>query len=90
MEWLPSVWYFIPSLLMALGLGLTIYQILPGKDTSLAFLPYRDSWAIAIEAFKQSPLFGVGPGNYLSAFNRFRPVGFNNYQVWNFRFANAS
>ncbi len=89
-EWLASVLYFVPCVFIALGLGFTLYQIIPGKETSLTILSYKDSWAIAIEAFKQNPLFGVGPGNYLSAFNRFRPVGFNAYSFWNNRFANAS
>ena len=89
-EWLPSLWYFIPSIFIALGLGFTVYQILPGKETSLVFLPYRDSWAVAIESFKQNPLFGVGPGNYLSAFNRFRPITYNAYEFWNFRLGEAS
>jgi hypothetical protein len=65
-EWLSSILYLIPTVLIALGLGFTVYQILPGKENSLAILPYRDGWAIAVEAFKQNPLFGVGPGNYLS------------------------
>jgi len=73
-----------------MGLIVTFFQILPGKETSLVILPYRDSWVIAIEAFKQSPLLGVGPGNYLSAFNRFRPISFNLYNFWNIRFARAS
>ncbi|HUS51863.1 MAG TPA: tetratricopeptide repeat protein, partial [Candidatus Bathyarchaeia archaeon] len=75
---------------IAVGLAITSFQLLPGKDTSLVTLSYPDSWAIGIEAFKQNPLFGVGPGNYPSAFNRFRPVSFNNNEFWNTRFGNAS
>ncbi|NIT03912.1 hypothetical protein GTO10_03185, partial [Candidatus Saccharibacteria bacterium] len=78
------------SVIIAVGLILTVFQLLPGKETSLTMLPYPDSWAIAIESFKRSPLFGVGPGNYVSAFNRFRPVSFNNYPFWDVRFGNAS
>lgn len=78
------------SVVIAVGLILTIYLLLPGKDTSLAMLSYPDSWAIGIEAFKRNPLVGVGPGNYLSAFNRFRPISFNNNNFWDFRFGNAS
>jgi len=78
------------SVVIAVGLILTIYLLLPGKDTSLAMLSYPDSWAIGIESFKRNPFFGVGPGNYLSAFNRFRPVIFNNNDFWDVRFGNAS
>lgn len=78
------------SIVIAVGLILTIYQLLPGKNTSLTLLSYPDSWAIGIEAFKRNPLVGVGPGNYLSAFNRFRPITFNNNTYWDVRFGNAS
>jgi len=77
------------SVIIAVGLLLTLYQILPGKTTSLVMLPYPDTWAISIEAFKLNPLFGVGPGNYLAAFNRFRPVTFNAYSFWDNRFGIA-
>lgn len=88
--WLSTIWFFVASLLIALGLITTVWQILPGKETPLVILPYSESWAIAIEAFKRNPLLGVGPGNYISAFNRFRTIGFNTYDFWNVRFANAS
>jgi hypothetical protein len=78
------------SIIMAVGLILTVAQVLPGKERSLTLLSYRDSWAIAIESLKLNPLFGVGPGNYSSAFNRFRPVTFNNNDFWNLSFGNAS
>lgn len=89
-SWLASIFTGGASIIIAVGLILTIYQLLPGKPTSLVFLSYQDSWAIAIESFKQSPFWGVGPGNYLSAFNQFRPVGFNRNSYWDIRFGNAS
>lgn len=78
------------SVVIALGLVLTIYLLLPGKETSLINLSYQDSWVIAIETLKRHPLFGVGPDNFLSAFNRFRPITFNNNNFWNVRFGNAT
>lgn len=89
-SWLTSVLTGGANIIIAVGLILTIYQLLPGKDTSLAILSYPDSWAIGIEAFKRNPFFGVGPGNYLSAFNRFRRVAFNDTDFWDFRFGQAS
>lgn len=82
--------YGLAAILILAGLGATALQLWPGKGTSLLILPYPSSWAIAIEAFKQSPLLGVGPGNFISAFNRFRPVNFNQSAFWNNRFANAT
>lgn len=78
------------SIIIAVGLILTIYQFLPGQGNNLALLSYPESWSIGIETFKQNPLFGVGPGNYTSAFNRFRSITFNDNQLWDVRFGNAS
>lgn len=88
--WLATILTGGASIIIAVGLILTIYQLLPGKETSLLMLSYPDSWSIGIEAFKRQPLTGIGPGNYLSAFNRFRPFTFNNRDFWDARFGNAS
>ncbi|MGB9706994.1 MAG: tetratricopeptide repeat protein, partial [Microgenomates group bacterium] len=82
--------FALVSLLLAGGAILAIYQMLPGKPAALTLLPYSSGWAIAVEAFKQNPLFGVGPTNFVSAFNRFRPVGFNRFDFWNLRFGTSS
>jgi len=78
------------ALVLLAGGGLTIYQMLPGKPAALTLLPYSSSWAIAVETFKQKPLLGVGLVNFISAFNRFRPVSFNQTDFWNLRFGVAS
>jgi len=77
-------------LILLAGNGLAVYQMLPGKPADLTILPYSSSWAIAVETLKQKPLFGVGPANFISAFNRFRPVSFNQTDFWNLRFWIAS
>lgn len=76
----------LSSILILIALIITISQILPGKPTAVVILPYPSSWEIAVEAFKQNPLLGVGPENFVSAFNRFRPITFNRYDFWNARF----
>ena len=78
------------ALVLLAGGGLAVYQMLPGKPAALTLLPYSSSWAIAVETFKQKPLLGVGPVNFISAFNRFRPVSFNQTDFWNLRFGVAS
>lgn len=91
---LKSILFGVATILIIAGAGVTIFQLLPisqaSKQTSFFLLPYPTSWAIAIETFKQNPLFGVGPANFISAFNRFRPVGFNRYDFWNLRFTATS
>lgn len=74
------------SLLIALGTVFTYYQIRPGQSNVLTLPPFRSGWEIAIESFKQNPLWGTGPGNYLSAFTRFRPATFNQQNYWSARF----
>jgi len=82
--------YGLLSLLLLTGGSLAVYQILPGKPAALTLLPYQTSWAIAAESFKQNPLLGVGLVNFISAFNRFRPLSFNRFNFWNLRFGTSS
>ena len=82
--------YGLATVLISLGLIVTLFQILPGGENTPLILPYSNAWAIAIEAFKQNPLWGVGPGNFVSAFNRFRPISFNQNEFWNVRFDTSS
>lgn len=82
---------YLPLLLLLfLGLAVTLVQALPGQSTSPVLLSFSDSWSIAMETVKQKPLFGVGPGNYLFAFSRFRPLSFNQSPLWNTRFIKAA
>lgn len=87
---LKAAGFGLATVLCSLGLIVTVFQILPGKESTMVILPYSSAWAIAIEAFKQNPFFGVGPANFLSAFNRFRPVAFNQSEFWNIRFGSSS
>jgi len=75
--------------IITLSLILSIHNLTPELGKDFAFLSYRDSWIISIESLKTNPLFGVGPGNYISAFSRFKPLSFNQNDFWNFRFDRA-
>jgi Tfp pilus assembly protein PilF len=46
------------------------------------YLDINSSWTIATESLKYRPLQGVGVGNYLEAFNRWRPAAFNSNKNW--------
>lgn len=83
--------FFSASLAVTtLALAVTIFNILPGKPNSPALPPYQTSWVVAIESLKQSPLLGVGPGNYLTAFSRFKPLEYNATPLWAVRFTTAT
>jgi tetratricopeptide (TPR) repeat protein len=72
------------------GLGLSIFSILPGKPNSPRFPDFGTSWSVAIDTIKASPLLGVGPGDYLTAFNQFRPITYNNSDLWAIKFSTAN
>jgi len=81
--------FLLASALIISALFATGYLFF-NQEITLTLLPFRISWAIALETLKQNPLWGVGPANFVSAFNRFRPPVFNHYHFWNQRFAWAS
>jgi tetratricopeptide (TPR) repeat protein len=89
-ELIKKVFALVSSLIILLGLFVNILNLLPNKKTVLNLPPFQSSWVVAVETLKGSSVFGVGPGNYLSAFNRFRPLSYNNGELWNIRFTTAS
>jgi len=48
------------------------------------------SWQISKETFKDKYLLGTGMGNYGYAFNKYRPITFNDNALWNTRFSEAT
>lgn len=62
----------------------------PNSNARPLFLSQTTSWAIALEALKNSPIWGTGPSTYLSDFTRFRPVTFNLTSNWGIRFNSSS
>lgn len=77
-------------ILIAAGIVATAFQALPGKPAFPRTLPLETGWSIALETLKRFPILGVGPGNFVEAFNRFRPVEYNFTDVWNIRFGASS
>ncbi len=69
-----------------LGAAISLTNSLPGRDTSPRLPSLETSWFVTIDSLKQNPVFGVGPGNYLTAFNRFRPISYNATDLWATRF----
>ncbi len=75
---------------MLFALTMLVVSILPGKPTAPRFIPMQNSWEVAVDTLKKSPFWGVGPANYLTAFNLFRPVTYNQSDLWQVRFTTAS
>ncbi len=76
-------------ILITASIASNVYQILPGNKFSPKLPSTKISWEIAIDAIKDSPIFGIGAGNYLTAFNRFRPLAYNNLDFWQLKFVNS-
>ena len=76
--------YFFAVLLIGGGLLTSLYQLFSTAKPIL--LSYQNGWMIAIEVLKNKPLFGLGPGNFISAFNAFRPIDFNLTDQWALKF----
>lgn len=74
---------------VALGLLISIFRALPGKETAPSLTSFSTGWIIAVDTLKESPFLGAGPANYLSAFNRFRPLSYNQTELWALRFTSA-
>ncbi len=80
----------VSGILIIVGFVISLYNILPGKPFAPRFPNSQISWYIAVDALKESPLLGIGPGNYSSAFNRYRPAVFNNTDIWAVKFSTAN
>src|SRR3989304_734530 len=76
-------------ILTGLALSASIYQMLPGNPFSPRFPSFGVTWNVAVDSLKQSPVLGVGPGNYITAFSRFKPISYNSTDLWPVRFATA-
>lgn len=69
--------------------SLSTYGMLPGKPGALTLASFQTSWAVSVDTLKDSPFFGVGPGNYITAFNRSRPVSVNSSDSWALKFTTS-
>lgn len=78
------LWEAILSVVFVLVFGLGIYKVI---KYGLILMPSYSAWIIAVETLKGnvikgSSIFGVGPGNYLLAFNLFKPAAYNLTKYW--------
>jgi tetratricopeptide (TPR) repeat protein len=80
----------ITTAIMVFALVTSVIKILPSQSLSPQFPSFNVSWTISVDALKNSPLLGVGPGNYLTAFNMFKPLSYNTSNLWAVKFATAN
>lgn len=89
------VWLVLPSFVCVFSLtmialsaiGMSIPRLVVPIQTPN--LTVRTSWDIAVRAIQERPIFGYGPGNFLSAYTAFRPEQINAENIsrlWTARF----
>lgn len=74
--------YWLSGAVMAvvvLGLGVDVFKI---AKLGWAMMDNLTAWVMAVEVFKRSPIWGVGLGNFVEAFNLYRPASYNLTQFW--------
>lgn len=84
-----KIFYLLATLVVSLVAVYNLFLMLPGKKDSPRMLGYKDSWAITAESIKKSPLLGIGSGNFITAFNLYRPYEYNKTANWNTKFSSA-
>ena len=73
--------------IMGVVLFLDIYKV---TKIGWLVLDGNTGWTVAAEVFKRSPIFGVGTGNFVQAFNMYRPATYNLTKFWTNGFATST
>lgn len=84
-----KIFYFLATGILAISLLISASLMLPGKPGTPVVVDFQTGWSVAIDTLKISPIFGIGPSNYLTAFTRFLPLTYNSSPFWANRFFSA-
>ncbi|MFA6098110.1 MAG: tetratricopeptide repeat protein [Patescibacteria group bacterium] len=82
-------WVITPTILLTLlivFIFIDVSSIFSLQVNDSIFLDQKTSANIAWQTVSHEILWGVGPQNYNYAFNAYRPVSFNNSDLWNLKF----
>jgi len=77
------------SIFVCSAIILNIYNVFSDKNIKVVLSDFPSSWSISIDSLKANPLLGIGPGNYQTAFNLFRPISYNETDNWSIKFNSA-
>lgn len=89
-DFVKRIFFGVASAVLIFGIIVMGSDMLPGKPQAPILPSWQTSWSILIDTIKQNPLLGTGPGNYLSAFNLYRPIAYNASNLWQVRFSSAN
>lgn len=87
-----TILYVMSLSVLALGLGLYIWALFPGKPSSVNFQPPVAGWSVALDSLRvpKSALIGFGPESYINVYQRFKPLWMNGTQNWAVAYIQAS
>lgn len=74
--------YFVEAMAVVFFGLLTFLSVYKIIKLGWIYLDIKSSWVIAVENLKINPVFGVGLGNFLEAFSKFRPASYNMTNLW--------
>lgn len=87
-------WLILPCFLVVFAVTMTIVNPPTLVNLPIVAMPSLQTSAdITLGALKDSPAFGVGPGNFLSSFTKYRPTELNSVSLldlWTSRFDQSS
>ena len=92
-QWLTKLLIFTAAVVFIVASIFQINYLLPSTpQANLTLLPLSAGWSIAVDIFKnwRTAFLGTGPGTFLTAFTRLRPINLNFTPFWNIRFSNSS
>src|SRR5260221_1561322 len=69
--------------------GLNKLQAMEANFPKEIQLPFATSWKVTVSAFRDAPLVGTGPSSYLFNFTNYKPLEFNQTNLWSFSFDSA-
>lgn len=84
------IFWIVAEAVILMAAVIIISQSLPGKPQYPRLPNFAVTWEVAVQTLAKSPIFGIGPANYLSAFNQFRPISYNSSDLWATRFTTAT
>jgi len=87
-----KLWESIVLAVSAISIVYYGWLLLPGKATTLVILSPTASWSVAVDSLRslKTALLGVGPDNYLQAYNLNMPTWINNSEYWNVQFSQGA
>ncbi len=87
-----KLWESVVLAVSAISIVYYGWLLLPGKATTPVILSPTASWSVAINSLRslKTALLGVGPDNYLQAYNLNKPAWINNSEYWNVQFSQGA